>query len=284
MDSITPYLEWQTTLQYVADPPAEYAEYVQAPYNFYADWDRIYATAQAGGYASEYAFGFDLYRCFQQVHDGHFVYYPDSVTEIFSFGRTTPIVSVSSDGTSIPEVYVYADILAASRGNLTWTPSPLAQIDGQDSTTWLLNFSEYGSLQDPDALWNNMMYIPAQVSLGPYGTGMGTFAGGGRGRWPYPGASTTLTFANGSSVTNANFANVLAPSFHGIKSGEDIYRKYFTPPKGQPQPVSEIAHTATISSSSYPAAPTTTLPAPGYPSPIIREANNFDVSGRTRNP
>jgi hypothetical protein len=88
-----------------------------------------------------------VYRAFQRTHDGHFVYYIDSVNLIFSFARTTPLVSVSTDGSSIPEVYVYADILASSFGNLTYTPSPLAEIDGQDSTEFLLNWSEYGSLQ-----------------------------------------------------------------------------------------------------------------------------------------
>lgn len=178
LDSVRPYLDWQTTISYLKDPPAEYAEKVQAPYDFYANYERIYETAKSDAYSSEYAFGFDVYRCFQRAHDGHFVLYPDSVTEIFSFGRTTPLISVSVDGTDIPEVFVYSDILEASYGNETFTPSSIAQIDGVDSTEWLLNFSEYGSLQDPDALWNNMFYLLAQVSLGAGGTGTGTFSGG----------------------------------------------------------------------------------------------------------
>lgn len=184
-----------------------------------AAWDKVYSKAKAGDYSGEYEFGFELYRTMQRVHDGHFTYYPDSVTAIFSFARTTPLVSVSSDGMSIPEVYVYADVLAASKGNATFKPSPLREINGQDSTQWLLEFAENGSLQDRDALWNNIMYIPAQVSLGAFGTGTGTFSGGGRGRWIYPGATTALTFANGTTVTNENYANVLQ-SFAGIQTGE----------------------------------------------------------------
>lgn len=283
MDSARPYLDWQTTTSYIAEPPAEYAEKVQAPYDFYAEFDRIYEKAQANGYANEYAFGFDLYRCFQRTHDGHFVLYPDSVNLIFSFGRTTPLVSVSLDGQSIPEVYVYADVLAASFGDASFTPSPLTEIDGQDSTDFLLNFSQYGSLQDRHALWNNMFYLLAQVSLGPSGTGAGTFAGGGRGQWIYPGPSTTLTFANGTSVTNDNFARVLVP-FDGIKNGVDIYRTYFTPPD-EPENAEELATMVSSSSSFFPsssfssssmAATSTTIPAPGYPSPIIREPNNLN--------
>lgn len=205
--------------------------------------------------------------------------YPDSVTEIFSFGRTTPLVSVSADGESIPEVYVYADVLQASFDS-TFKPSPLSMINGQDSTEWLLNFSMYGSLQDKDALWNNMFYLLAQVSLGPSGTGAGTFAGGGRGRWIYGGPTTTLTFANGTSITNENFANVLVP-LDGITGGESIYQTFFVPPPGQPEPVEEIA-TMMSSSSSSSAVPSssssTTIPAPGYPTPIIRDPDNLNVS------
>ncbi|KAK4960967.1 hypothetical protein LTR10_001456 [Elasticomyces elasticus] len=280
LDSIRPYLDWQTTIEYLKEPPAEYAAKVQPAYDFYANFERIYDEAVAGTYSNEYEFGFELYRCFQFAHDGHFVYYPDSVTSIFSFGRTTPLVSVSIDGISVPEVYVYADVLLASFGNATFAPSPLAMIDGQDSTTWLLNYSQYGSLQDRDALWNNVFYELAQVSLGASGSGTGTFSGGGRGRWIYPGPTTTLTFANGTSLTIENFARVLAP-FDNITTGEDIYRTYFTPPVEEIESAEKAATMTTSSASSTAPAPTSSTvtkstPAPGFPSPIIREMSNLN--------
>lgn len=282
LDSIRPYLNWQTTIQWLKDPPAEYAEKIQPAYDFYADFERVYENAKNGQYPNEYAFGRDVYFSFQQAHDGHFVVYPDSFNSIFSYGRTTPLVSVSLDGTSIPKVYVYQDILDSTTGNATYTPSPLALINGEDSTEWLLNFSQVGSLQDRDALWNNMFYLLQQVSLGPSGTGTGTFSGGGRGRWIYPGPSTTLTFANGTSITNDNFARVLVP-FDNITSGEDIYQTFFVPPSGEPEPAEELATATTSSASAVPTSTassttttTTTIPAPGYPSPVIREMSNLN--------
>lgn len=286
LDSLRPFMNWQTTIEYLKDPPAEYAEKIQPAYDFWANFDRIYDNAKAGSYASEYAFGFDVYELYQRAHDGHFVVYPDSVTAIFSYGRTTPLVSVSEDGQSVPEVYVYQDVLDTIAGNATFTPSPLSLIDGENSTQWLLDFSQYGSLQDRDALWNNVFYINAQVSLGPSGTGLGTFAGGGRGRWIYPGPTTTLTFANGTSLTIDNFARVLVP-FDNITSGEDIYQTYFAVPAGLVQSAEEAALSTSVSTSASAtstssAAPTsstaasTTIPAPGYPSPIIREKNNLN--------
>lgn len=285
LDSIRPYIDWQTTIEYLKDPPAEYATKVQPPYDFYANWDRIYSKAASGGYASEYAFGIDLYTSFQTAHDGHFVIYPDSVNLIFSYGRTMPLVSVSTDGQSIPEVFAYADILATTSGNATgWSPSPLKLIDGEDSTQWLLDYSQVGSLQDRDALWNNLFYTLAQVSLGSAGTGTGTFTGNGRGRWRYPGPTTTLTFANGTTVTLNNFARVLVP-FDGIETGEDIYQTYFAVPAGAIDYASAAASpspsTSTPAASSAPAPSTsatssTTIPAPGYPSPVIREMSNLN--------
>ena len=195
------------------------------------------------------------------------------MTGIFSWGRTTPLVSVS-DGDSVPEVYAYANVLTASFGNATFLPSPLVEIDGQNATEFLLNWSQYGSLQDRDALWNNLFYTLAQVSLGSSGTGTGTFSGGGRGARIYPGETTTLKFANGTTVVNENFARVLAP-FDNITSGADIYREFFTIPEGEPQSAEEIATSTTSSSTEAPTSSetasttTTSVPAPGYPTPFV---------------
>jgi hypothetical protein len=226
-----------------------------------------------------------LYRLLQQTHDGHFTYVPDSVGKIFNWGRPIPLVSVSEDGHSLPVPYAYPDILASSYGNITYKPSPITKIDGQPATQWLEQFSQYGSLQDRDALYNNVFYELAIVSLGTTGAGMGTFTGGGRGRWVYPGEYTTLTFKNGTTRTYTNFARVLT-NFTGISTGEDLYRLKFTYPANQgpplnvpdPLPTPKPTPTTTPTSSSAPAAsptPPSTTPAPGYPSPVIRQVNNL---------
>ena len=62
-----------------------------------------------------------------------------------------PFVSVSSDGSSLPQPYVYADILLAT-GDNRFVPSALTVIDEQDATAYLENWAQYGRLQDPDAL------------------------------------------------------------------------------------------------------------------------------------
>ncbi|KAI5237072.1 hypothetical protein E4T43_08175 [Aureobasidium subglaciale] len=284
LESMRPYLNWQTTISYLKDPPKDYADRIQPPYDFWGVFDSIEAKVDAGTYASEYAFGYDLYEAFQQAHDGHFGFTPDSVGSIFTFGRTVSLASVSEDGKSLPVIYAYGDILAASFGNASFTPSPIVEIDGQNATEYLLNWSQFGSLQDRDALWNNLFYIPAQVSLGTSGTGTGTFSGSGRGRYAYPGATTTFVFANGSTVTNQNFARVLA-NFANITSGADIYREFFTVPEDAYENALDLAVSTTSSvtssatgnaTSSTSSTVTTSTPAPGYPSPIVRQSNNLN--------
>jgi hypothetical protein len=207
---------------------------------------------------------------------------PDVVGTVFTFARPVPLVSVSSDGKELPQAYVYADVLAESFGNATFSASPITKIDGVNAQEFLENWAQYGSLQDRDALYNNVFYELATVSLGPVGSGIGTFAGSGRGRWIYPGQTTELTFANGTTVTYDNFARVLIP-FDGITDGESLYKLWFT---GN-QPGSETEEPAPSNSTSATPTPTPTpsatssaaavptIPAPGYPPPVLREAHNL---------
>lgn len=128
-------------------------------------------------------FGFELYLFSQTTHDGHFVFVPDVIGTVFNWARKTPLVSVSSDGEELPNPFVYTDVLAESFKNASFTPSAIVSINGQDASEYLENWSQYGSLQDRDALYNNVFYELASVSLGGSGAGMGTFSGSGRGRW-----------------------------------------------------------------------------------------------------
>lgn len=113
---------------------------------------------------------------------------------------------------------------------------------------------------------------------------MGTFTGGGRGRWIYPGATTELRFANGTQKTLHNFARILA-NFTGIESGEDLYRLQFAiDTSDTSEHIGEPTSTVTTSSASstLPASTSavsspaqTPTPAPGYPPPVIRQINNL---------
>jgi len=279
VEEIKPYLTWQTTTSYLKNPPAGYLE---PAIDIWAEIAAIETKLMNGSYVNEYWFEWDLYRVFQRAHDGHFRFLPSLVAGLFHFARPVPLVSVSLDGKSLPKPYVYADILLQSYQLTAFTPSPITLIDGQDAVAYLENLSTYGSLQDPDALYNNVFYELAQISLGNTGTGAGSFAGGGRGAYFYAGQNTTLTFANGSSTTFDNFARVYA-NFKNVTTGQQVYNKYLDPPvtvttssvSSSTATTSSLGVTSSISSASTTTSTTVaSTPAPGYPDPVIRQVNN----------
>ncbi|KAL1591335.1 hypothetical protein SLS60_012079 [Paraconiothyrium brasiliense] len=275
LEGVAPYLRWQSTTAWLKDPPAEYAEKIQPAIDVWGGLETIKSKVQNETYTNEFEFGFDLYTLLQQTHDGHFVYVPDVVGTVFNWARPVPLVSVSADGKELPKPYVYADILAESYGNASFTPSVITKINGQEATEFLENWSQRGSLQDRDALYNNVFYELASVSLGPTGSGIGTFAGSGRGKWVYPGPETELEFENGTTVTYTNVARVLV-TLEGVTDGESLYQKYFTSQATSTTPESSSNSTVPTSTASATAAATTTsIPAPGYPPPIYREQHNL---------
>jgi hypothetical protein len=224
---IRPYINWQSTITQLKNPPDEYAEKVQSAVDIFGGLDDISSSIDAGKYETEYDFGWALYTLIQSAHDGHFAYIPDIVSDIFSWGRPVPLVSVSDDGKNLPAVFAFADVIGSQYKNISYTPSPVVEIDGTDVTEWLENWSQLGSLQDRDALYNNVFYELAQISLGSSGSGTGSFTGGGRGRFVYPGDTTTLKFANGSEYTMQNYARAII-NFRNITSGEILAKKWIS--------------------------------------------------------
>ena len=256
LDSLKPYLAWQTTTSYLKNP-----QFNSPPNDLYGKLDRM--ITDINSYNNEWSFEFDLYRLFQASGDGHLRYLPTLVAGIFVFARPVALVSVSSDGHSLPRPYVYGDILQQA-SDPSFQPSPITLINGDEAVVYLQRLSQYASLQDPDGQYNEVAYNLAQVSLGENGNGPGMFAGGGRGGLVYPNATTGITFENGTSRSYENFARVLR-DFRGISTGQDIFDQYLIrypnrttvspvePSSGVPQPV----------------------PAPGYPTPITGQLNNF---------
>jgi len=269
MKQLRPYINWQSTLDVLKDPPVEYQEKVQPSVDILGGLDKIEADIDAGNFKNDYDFGWTLYRLIQSAHDGHFTFVPDTVAGIFTWGRPVPLVSVSADGEQLPAVFAYADVLGMQFKNITYTPSAVVQIDGKDATEFLEEFSQFGSLQDRDALYNTVFYSLAQVSLGTSGGATGTFAGGGRGRFVYPGANTTLTFANGTSYTMQNFARPIVP-FRGINTAEELADRWIT--WGSSGQASAQANTQEADSA---AVSVTGSTAPGYPNPVEAGPQNL---------
>lgn len=259
VESIEPYLEWQSDPAYKADPPADY---FYPAYDMNAALDQVKANLQKDVYANEYMFQEDLYlRVFAPGHDGHFLFYPDLLTRVFDFNRQRALVSISEDGTSLPVIKLYDDVISSPS-----TASVVTHINGIDAVKYVEDTIFAASFnQDADAAYNSMFF---QLSVQGGGYGRGYFHGGGRTRFTYQGPNTTFTFANGTEAAFENYSRVRS-SMAGVAHGDAMYAA-FCNPNGVPQGAAASA-TATAT----PAQPTSTPPSkagnvtvPGYPSPV----------------
>ncbi|KAK3956608.1 hypothetical protein QBC32DRAFT_108921 [Pseudoneurospora amorphoporcata] len=248
VDSLRPYIDWQSDSAYKAKPPREYP---YPGYDLFGALDNVKAKLQADKYANEYQFQQELYTTvFGPGHDGHFVFYPDALTRVFEWRRQRSLISISEDGKSLPVIKVYEDVLANPK-----TASVVKLINGIDAATYVAKtIDAAGFSQDPDANYNSMFYQKATFANSG---STGYFANGGRIRYIYQGANTTLTFINGTSVTLENKAAVKA-NMTGVTSGAAYYAKFCNP-----NGVSTTASSAEATE----AAPAANVP--GYPKPVI---------------
>ena len=172
------------------------------------------------------------------------------LTRAFDFNRRNSLVSVSKDGTSLPVIKIYEDIVSSPS-----TASEVTHINGIAATKYLQDaVFKVTYNQDPDAAYNSMFYEKAFVASG---SGTGFFKAGGRIRYVYQGPNTTITFANGTEFTFENFARV-KEAFTGVTTGEAMYTK-FCSPRGA---------AAFDSAAVEPAAVT------GYPPPLISTSDD----------
>ncbi|TVY18750.1 Peptidase S41 family protein ustP [Lachnellula arida] len=254
VDSIEPYLEWQSDSAYKKDPPPDY---FYPPIDIFGYLASVKANLENNTYANEYEFQEDLYNVFAKAHDGHFVFYPDALTKAIEWGRQRSLISISNDGFSIPQIYLYGSLLNDSIEDATSCPSTasvVAQINGIDAATYVADFAYTASFnQDADAAYNTMFFEKAFVAGA---TSKGYFSGGGRMRYIYPGANTTFTFENGTVLTLENVGKVKG-DFTGVTDGGSFYTKFCSGSTSEAG--AEDALSATDAAD---------IVDPGYPTPI----------------
>lgn len=236
---------------YKADPPADYS---YPAYNMFTNLATIRSKLSNGSYAGEYEFQDELYRTvFGAGHDGHFVLYPDLLTIPFDWNRPLSLVSISDDQSTLPEIKVYEDVISSPS-----TASVVTLINGIDAATYLEERIYQGSWnQDADSAYNSMFYEIANVAAG---LGVGYFQGLGRIRFIYQGATTNLTFANGTEITLENYAHI-KEAFTNVTDGESMY-ELFCNPSGYLSDAAAVASGTDATSASN-------VSIPGYPAPVI---------------
>lgn len=187
------------------------------------------------------------------------MFYPDALTKAFDWGRQRSLVSISEDGTSLPVIKIYEDVIAGGNASV------VTEINGEDAATYVANYAYTASFnQDADAAYNTMFFEKAFVGGG---TGTGYFHTGGRIRYIYPGDNTTFTFANGSTLALENVGRVKA-DFTGVTDGTSFYKKFCIPASG--------AADAAAAEAAEDFVPDVLVP--GYPSPVVI-TNDSIVSG-----
>ncbi|KAM0186590.1 hypothetical protein ACHAPI_011614 [Fusarium lateritium] len=258
IDELTKYIQWQSTLEALKNPPETYAS---SPTDILGGLKKIRST----NFSSQWKFDEAINALLETANDGHLRVSLCS-TAIFKFFRSRlPIVSISKDGLETPEIYTQLDALLLN--NTEVQVSPIVSIDGQDPVKYLQKIAAAGGFQDPDARYNNVFYSFPEASSPLQ---FGSF---------YSNAVfsnlniTTLEFRNGSTLESKSSAIVLETDFQA-QSGEDAFESYCRQRTKSNTPRSELGHSG--DSSDVQGAVNPPLKAgPSYlPKPFIRDSYN----------
>ena len=212
------FLQFQSTLAYLKDPPPSYQ---QPSIDVLAGLDALEAQIQAGTFKIEYDFELALQTLIYALHDAH-VSLSAGILSIFTFGSPLRIVSVSSNGIELPKIYIPDDLIEAAQNNVTWTPSAVLSINGQDPTEYLTQFAATNAAGtiEPSADWNQLMSNPAGDVLNLLSAFEGSTIF-------YPGANISFTFENGTSYDNlpwlAGYSDNVDADTPALSSGQDLY-------------------------------------------------------------
>lgn len=106
------YLNWQSNLAYLSNPPEGYNEERK---DVIGEVKKIADDLDKGVYKDEHTLMFDLSMVLTKSYDFHLAFFAD-ILQVFGFRRGNigkgledefAIVSVSSDGKALPELYNY---------------------------------------------------------------------------------------------------------------------------------------------------------------------------------
>ncbi|KAI1618223.1 hypothetical protein EDD36DRAFT_25269 [Exophiala viscosa] len=268
LNALRTYLEFQSDKVYLQEPPSGY---LFPPVELDAELDTIQAKVESRQYKSEYDMQIDITSLLISAKDGHLYWFGD-LMGAFTFVRHVELglAAVSVDGVEQPQVYMADDLVLVDSAALQlrpvtgYTPSPVTSIDGEDVVSFLLVQSLIGMSQDPDALWNQDFF-----QLGNQNTNNFQYP------YYYPGPTTNLTFANGTTRQFSNFATVNLP-LDSVKTGDEAYAVFCS---GALDASGSSTTTASAAASTT-AAATTTQEAPSsptvplFPYPVIKHSLN----------
>lgn len=152
----------------------------------------------------------------KSCYDFHFYMSPD-ILKIIYWERAEALISVATDPTSLPDVYVEGDKFVLAGQSSGYKPSPVVKINGIDVEQFLNSAAAFSPWsQDVDANYNAMFPNPALKGLNIRGGN--TFKTGGQAH-QFLGSETTLTFANGTRRNVDTYA-VSYQDWSGVTDGK----------------------------------------------------------------
>jgi hypothetical protein len=188
-------IQFQSTLQYLKDPPTSYQ---QPGIDLVGGLAEIQSNINRDVYQNQYEFEAALQALLISAHDLH-LYMDAGILAAFSFGSPIDLVSASVDGIQVPKVYIATDV-AYNYGD--FTPSAVATINGQDVVSYLENFAAQNNIGGLESHtdWNQLFFSAAEgIQDSPnIFTGDAIF---------YPGDTITFVLENGTSITE-NFLGI----------------------------------------------------------------------------
>lgn len=208
IEVIRSYLDFQTTLVFNRDPPESYQ---QPAIDVWTRLDELSREVEDGAYNNQYEFDVALQAIFKGVHDGHFAF-DMGVYGLFSWLLPDTLVSVSSDGQELPQVYALSDIQRDVQD-----ASPIAEIEGEPIFEYLasyVNRTGVPGFLEPHAEFNRLTWNAAAELSAISSSYLFTISHAPNNfEWTrvYNGESISGRFANGSSFEWKYQAGSLMP-------------------------------------------------------------------------
>ncbi|KAM7198300.1 hypothetical protein V8F33_005091 [Rhypophila sp. PSN 637] len=212
LDVLRPFVEWQSTVDYLRDPPKGY---LSEGVDLVRGLDEIQTKLERKDYKNEFDFLADLHTLLHvRVRDYHFAQIP-LLMDLFTLELGSEFISISPDGVSKPEIFLYGDLQHENNG---YSPSPVSAIDGVSAHKFLHKVSVYdGWSHDPDARLNRLFPSVAN-SASPFSLKASPFA------LDLP-DKTTVKLRNGTKLEFTNTAWFRA-NFTNVSSGSDLFQQY----------------------------------------------------------
>ncbi|KAK4183954.1 peptidase S41 family protein [Podospora australis] len=246
--SLKTYLQWQSTLTFLKDPPRDY---YWPPTDLMAGLDDIASKVCTRHFPNEWEFGKAIYLLLSSAHDGHLYYVPDIFNPFwFDNDLIQDLTHVSVDGLEVPKLY-HRQLLT----NSSEMPPAVVKINGEDAVQVISRglSEQFLGFQDIDAALNSQFessHFPVNRSLWLSGSLIAI---------PQ---RITLTYDNGEERTGESYAFVTSRvNFTGIETGDDFYNRCCNPE------VVPYSPSETPTTTHSPPAPT----IDGYPWPVVRD-------------